>query len=50
MFIKCRTPRSRRSRASIQRKRDIRKKQDAELLAMIDKHIAEMNRKITKWK
>tara|TARA_R100001440_G_scaffold74801_1_gene100671 strand:+ start:1389 stop:1544 length:156 start_codon:yes stop_codon:yes gene_type:complete len=46
MMVHCKTPRSRRSRLSIKREKERRKKSDNELLAMVDKEIQKWDRRI----
>ncbi len=50
MMVHCKTPRSRRSRLSIQREKERRKKSDQETLSAIDKEIEKWQRRIDKWK
>ena len=50
MMVHCKTPRSRRSRLSIQREKERRKKSDQETLSAIDMEIEKWQRRIDKWK
>jgi|TARA_B100001939_G_scaffold325591_1_gene318496 hypothetical protein len=50
MMVHCKTPRSRRSRLSIKREKERRKKDDQELLAAVDKEIQKWDRRLKKWK
>jgi hypothetical protein len=49
-MVHCKTPRSRRSRLSIKREKERRKKDDQELLAAVDKEIQKWDRRLKKWK
>jgi len=50
MMVHCKTPRSQRSRLSIKREKERRKKDDQEMLSVIDKEIQKWDRRIKKWK